>query len=60
MLRSKSKTQFANQERNMQNSIALLNYFKRIAQQQIMLRMLVFTKLFKAQLFKIKNPQCKG
>jgi hypothetical protein len=53
MFRRKSETQFVNQERNMQNAIALSNYLKRIAPQQLMLRLLVFTKrLFKAQLFK--------
>ncbi len=31
MLRRKSKTQFVNQERNTQHTIALLNYLKRIA-----------------------------
>jgi hypothetical protein len=30
----------------MQNAIALLNYLKRIAPQQLMLRMQVFTKNF--------------
>jgi hypothetical protein len=34
MLRRKSKSQFAEQERNTQNAIALLNYLKRIASQQ--------------------------
>jgi hypothetical protein len=42
----KSKTQFVNQERDMQNAIALLNYLKRIAPQQLMLRTQVFTKTF--------------
>jgi hypothetical protein len=52
MLRCKSKTQFVNQEHNTQNAIALLNYFKRIASQQLMLRMQVFTIInFKAPLF---------
>jgi hypothetical protein len=46
MLRRKSKTQFATQERNTQNAIALLNYLKRIAPQQLMLRTQVFTKIF--------------
>jgi hypothetical protein len=49
MLRRKSKTQFIKQERNTQKAIALLNYLKRIALQQLMLRMQVFTKNFKAQ-----------
>jgi hypothetical protein len=43
-LRRKSKTQFVKQERNMQNAIALMNYLKHIAPQQLMLRMQVFTK----------------
>jgi hypothetical protein len=43
MLRSKSKTQFVKQRRNMQNAIALFNYLKRIAQQQLLLRTQVFT-----------------
>jgi hypothetical protein len=34
MLRSKSKTQFVKQERNMQNAITLLKYLKRIVPQQ--------------------------
>jgi hypothetical protein len=34
ILRRKSKTQFANRERHMQNAIALLNYLKGIAPQQ--------------------------
>ncbi len=46
MLRRKSKTQFVKQERNTQNTIALLNYLKRIAPQQIMLGTQVFTKNF--------------
>jgi hypothetical protein len=46
MLRHKSKMQFAKQERNTQNAIALVNYLKRIAPQQIMLRTQVFTKKF--------------
>jgi hypothetical protein len=46
-LRRKSKTQFVKQERKTQNAIALLNYFKRIAPQQITLRTQVFTKNFK-------------
>ncbi len=36
--------QFVKQERNMQNAIALLNYLKRIAPQQLMLRTQVFTQ----------------
>jgi hypothetical protein len=44
MLRLKSKTQFANQERNRKNAIALLNYLKRVAPQQLMLCTPVFTK----------------
>jgi hypothetical protein len=44
MLRRKSKRQFVKQERNTQNTIALLNYLKRIASQQLMLRTQVFTK----------------
>ncbi len=43
-LRCKSKTQFVKQERNTQEAIALLNYLKRIAPQQLMLRMQVFIK----------------
>ncbi len=35
--------QLAKQERNTQNAIALLNYLKYIAPQQLMLRMQVFT-----------------
>jgi hypothetical protein len=46
MLRRKSKTQLVKQERNTQNAIALLNYFKHIAPQQLMLRTQVFTKKF--------------
>jgi hypothetical protein len=46
MLRRKSKTQFVKQERNTQTAIALLNYLKCIALQQIMLRMQVFPKSF--------------
>jgi hypothetical protein len=46
MLRRKSKTQFLKQERNVQNAIALLNYLKRIAPQQLMLRTQVFTTKF--------------
>jgi hypothetical protein len=37
MLRHKGKTQFVKQERSMQNTIALLNYLKRIAPQQLTL-----------------------
>jgi hypothetical protein len=36
--------QFLKQERNTQNAIALLNFLKRIAPQQLMLRTQVFTK----------------
>ncbi len=46
MLRRKSKMQFVKQERNTQNVIVLLNYLKRIAQQQLMLRTQVFTNFF--------------
>jgi hypothetical protein len=35
MLRRKSKTQFVKQERKTQNAIALLNYLKSIAPQQL-------------------------
>jgi hypothetical protein len=50
MLRCKSKMQFVKQERNTQNAIALLNYLKRIAPRQLMLRTQVFPKKnFKAQ-----------
>jgi hypothetical protein len=51
MLRRKSKTQFLKQERNTQNAIALLIYLKRIAPQQLMLRMQVFTQ----QMFNLKE-----
>jgi hypothetical protein len=51
MMQRKSKTQFVKQERNTQNAIELLNYLKRIAPQQLMLRTQVFKKKFKAQLF---------
>jgi hypothetical protein len=44
MLRRKSKTQLVKQERNTQNALELLNYLKRIAPQQLMLRTQVFTK----------------
>jgi hypothetical protein len=47
MLRRKSKTQFVKQECNTQNAIVLLNYFKLIAPQQLMLRMQVFIKNLK-------------
>jgi hypothetical protein len=46
MLRNKSKTQFVKQGCKTQNAIALLNYLKRIAPQQLMLRTQVFTKSF--------------
>ncbi len=50
MLRCKSKMQFANQERNAQKAIALLNYLKHVASQQLTLRTQVFTKkMCKAQ-----------
>ncbi len=38
------QTQFVKQERNTQNAIALLNYLKPIAPQQLMLRTQVFTQ----------------
>ncbi len=44
MLRRKRKTQFVKQERNRQNAIAPLNYLKRIAPQQLMLRTQVLKK----------------
>jgi hypothetical protein len=44
MLRRKHKTQFLKQERNTQNTIALLTYLKRTAPQQLLLRTQVFTK----------------
>jgi hypothetical protein len=48
MLRRKSKTQLENQECNTQNAIAPLNYLKRIARQQLILRTQVFhKKMFK-------------
>jgi hypothetical protein len=40
------QTQFLNQERNTQNAIALLNYLKRIALQQSMLRTQVFIQIY--------------
>jgi hypothetical protein len=43
MLRRESKTQFVKQERNVQNTIALLSYLKPIVPQQLMLRTQVFT-----------------
>jgi hypothetical protein len=43
-LRCKSKTQLVRQECNTQNAIALLNYLKHNAAQQLMLRTQVFTK----------------
>jgi hypothetical protein len=42
----KSKTQFLKQEGNTQNAIALLNYLKHLAPQQLMLRTPVFTEKF--------------
>jgi hypothetical protein len=59
MLHRKSKTQFENRERN--KAIALLNCFKRAAQQQLVLKTQIFTKKnFKrkespTQLFLIKK-----
>jgi hypothetical protein len=47
--------QFVKSEHNMQNAIALLNYLKRIAPQQFMLRMQVFTK----NLLSVKNASAK-
>jgi hypothetical protein len=46
MLRCKNKTQFVKQERNTQNAIALLNYLKHIAPQQLLLSTQVFTQKF--------------
>jgi hypothetical protein len=46
MLRRKSKTQFVKEQRNTQNAIALLNYLKRFAPQQLTQRAQVFTKKF--------------
>jgi hypothetical protein len=46
MLRRKSKTLFLKQERNTQNTIALLNYLKRIGPLQLMLRTQVFPEKF--------------
>jgi hypothetical protein len=43
MLRHKSKTQIVKQERNTQKAIALLDYLKWSAPQQLMLRTQVFT-----------------
>jgi hypothetical protein len=40
------QTQFVTQECNTQNAIALLNYLKRIALQQSMLRTQVFIKIY--------------
>jgi hypothetical protein len=59
MLRHKSKMQFAEQERNTQNAIALLNYLKRIAPQQLMLSMQVFTKNFLAQRSQVQRFKIK-
>jgi hypothetical protein len=62
MSHRKSKPQFENQERNTQKANALLNYLKRIALQQSMLRIQVFThKNFKRieckrNFFNIKKP----
>jgi uncharacterized membrane protein YvbJ len=44
MFRRKSKTQFVKQERNMQKAIVFVNYLKRIAPQQLMLKTQIFTK----------------
>jgi hypothetical protein len=41
MFRRKSKMQFVKQECKTQNALALLNYLKLIAPQQLMLRMQV-------------------
>jgi hypothetical protein len=46
MLRRESKMQFVKQEHAMQNAIALLNYLKRIAPQQLMLKTQFFKKKF--------------
>ncbi len=51
--------QFAEQERNMQNAIALLNYLKRIAPQQLMLSPQVFTKVFLAQRSQVQRFKIK-
>ncbi len=51
--------QFAEQERNTQNAIALLNYLKRIAPQQLMLSMQVFTKNFLAQRSQVQRFKIK-
>jgi hypothetical protein len=48
MLRRKSKTQFVKQDCNTQSAIALLNYLKSIAPQQLMLRTQVFTIIFES------------
>jgi hypothetical protein len=45
ILRCKSKMQFVKQEHNTQNPIALLNYLKRIAPQQLMLNASFHTKI---------------
>jgi hypothetical protein len=52
MLRRKSKLQFVNQERNTQNTIALLNYLKHIAPQQLMLQK---NGSFKKKIYSSKN-----
>jgi hypothetical protein len=50
MLRRKSKMQFVKQERKTQNAIALLDYLKSIAPQQLMLSTQIFRKkIFIAQ-----------
>jgi hypothetical protein len=46
MLLRKSKMQFVKKERNTQKAIALINYLKRSAMQQLMLRTQVFRKNF--------------
>jgi hypothetical protein len=51
MLRRKSKTQFVKQKRNTQNTIAILNYLKRIAPQQLMVSRQVFTKNCQSKTF---------
>jgi hypothetical protein len=55
MLRRKSKTQIAKQERSTQNAIALLNYLKCIAAQQKILRTQFFTKFVKRN---VLNKTC--
>jgi hypothetical protein len=61
MLRRKSRTQLVKQEHNTQDAIVLLNYLKRIAPQQLMLRTQVFIKkdflarTAQQQLYKIRK-----